>query len=235
MEWNRYKGGRGWRMEHGFIIAENPSLENFESIPVDGERGFLYRTRGEPSTAWNAILDYGAAIRQAVAMFPGVTVELLVGMMAIEAYRRKRDQTHFYAESVREEPGYQSDAKTPHRVSPGLMQTLISTAQSMNDRYEIYKTLDGEVEQLTREDLFIAERSIMLGAAYMHYQIQRKEDDEVGFADADPVLLCSAYNAGSVRGTQDNDWHLLTYGKSRMDKFIAFYNDTVHILAELGK
>ena len=36
--------------------------------------------------------------------------------------------------AVREEPGYESDEETPNKVSPGLMQTLISTARGPRAR-----------------------------------------------------------------------------------------------------
>lgn len=153
-------------------------------------------------------------------------------MMAIEAEKNERDFTHFNPRSIRLEPGYISDEKTPDRVSPGLMQTLISTARETNRRFKVFTSFGGELEPLEREDLFIPHRSIMLGAAYMRFQIDRVEPDEQGFDADDPVLLCSAYNAGSVRPTHKTDWHLLTYGRARMDKFIAFHNDMIHVLRQ---
>ena len=227
-DWNSYDGGRAWKRNGcGEIIAQAKPTGGFAFRKKDG--GYLYRTKGDPLTAYTAIQDFHGAIYGASAQFE-IPVALIIGMMAVEATKQKDDRSHFNPRSLRLEPGYVSDLKTPNKVSPGLMQTLISTAQGMNDKFEIYKAMDGTIEQLSREDLFVPERSIMLGAAYMRYHIDRKETDEVGFDDDDPVLLCSAYNAGSVRGTTKNDWHLLTYGKARMDKFVAYYNDTVAVL-----
>ncbi len=224
-DWNSYNGGRRWRMLGEYIMVKEPDSLNFIESRDHGDDGYLYRTKGEPMSARTALADYGAAMRQAQDHF-GIPLRLLFAMMAIEATRNPRDRSHFNPRSVREEPGYVSDDKTPHRVSPGLMQTLISTAREAAERAGLYPG-----ERLTREDLFIAERSIMVGAAYMRYQIDRVEPDEKGFAPDDPILLCSAYNAGSVRETDKNPFRLLTYGgTSRIEKFIAYHNDMVAVL-----
>lgn len=226
-KWNSYQGGRAWRrLADGTIVAQAKSDFFPSTAAPDGNGGYVYRTKGVPLTAHTAMQDFGAALRRASAEFD-IPVYVLFAMMAIEATKQKADTSHFDPRSCREEPGYVSDLKTPNKVSPGLMQTLLSTAQGENVRRKLYLGPDGELELLTREDLFVPERSIMLGAAYMRFQIDRKEDDELGFDDDDPVLLCSAYNAGSVRETNTNDWHLLTYGESRMDKFIAYNNDMI--------
>jgi len=230
MKWNSYKGGQRWaRLESGAIASDSPPVPAFASIVR--EPGVVeYRTKGDPSTAWAALQDYGSAMRAASLRF-NVPVPVIFGMMAIEATRQGADRSHFNPRSLRLEPGYVSDEKTPNKVSPGLMQTLISTAREANVKSGLYWDFDRNLERITREDLFIPERSIMLGAAYMRYQINRKEPDEAGFDDDDPVLLCSAYNAGSVRETSSNPWRLLTYGADRMDKFIAYHNDMVAVLA----
>lgn len=50
-----------------------------------------------------------------------VPVELIVATICAETSGR--------TDAIRIEPGYVSDLTTPHRVSCGLMQTLISTAR----------------------------------------------------------------------------------------------------------
>jgi transglycosylase-like protein with SLT domain len=232
MKWNSYEGGTKWaRLPSGEIISERrDSLNMLLSLKKCG--GYLFRTVGDPTTAHTALQDFGGALEKVSKRFD-VPVYVLFAMMAIEATKQKRDRSHFDPRCCREEPGYTSDEKTPHRVSPGLMQTLITTARGENKRRELYLDIDGELEDLTREDLFIPERSIMLGASYMRHQIDRKESDEIGFDDDDPILLCSAYNAGSVRPTSKNDFHLLTYGgNSRIEKFIAFNNDMISVLSD---
>jgi len=232
MKWNKFKGGRGWyRLCDGTIVADAPPDGGFGFYQIEPGH-FVYRTKGEPLTAWNALQDYAADISLAETVLR-IPRYVLVGMMAVEATKVRADRSHFDPRSIREEPGYISDEKTPHRVSPGLMQTLISTAREVNRTFGLYHNLDGSLESLSREDLFIPSRSIMVGAAYIRHQIDRKEPDEAGFDDDDPVLLCSAYNAGSVRETKSNDWNLLTYSSARMDKFIAYQNDAVFVATQL--
>ena len=230
MTWFKYNGGRGWRRTpEGIILVEAPDTIGMVRSGDTGA-GYLYRTNGDPITAYTALQDFGSSLRAASELY-AIPLNVLFAMMAIEATKQKADRSHFNPRCVREESGYLSDEKTPHRVSPGLMQTLISTAREANKRGEVYRNFDGSLEQLTREDLFVPERSIMLGAAYMRFQINRKEVDEAGFDDDDPVLLCSAYNAGSVRPTTKNDFGLLTYGgNSRIEKYIAYNNDMLAVL-----
>lgn len=175
--------------------------------------------------------DYEPLLREAWCRF-GVPEYTLMALIGIEASRLKSDQLRFDPRSIRLEPGYRSDAKTPNRVSPGLMQTLLSTAQEvLPDVPELqHETL------LEREDLFVPRYSILLGAAYVKQQMDRLEPDEEGLPADDPVLnACAAYNAGSVRYTASNDWHLVTYGTWRVDEFIAWSNDAHTVLAEVNK
>lgn len=201
-------------------------------IEVKG-RGKI-RTSGDPVTMYTMLHDYGGAIRQACKMFPLVSPQVIMAMIAIEATRQKEDRTHYDPQCIRFEPGYVSDTKTPHRVSTGLMQTLHSTANWVNKKYKLFKTISGTLEKIVRGDLYIPFKSILLGTGYIHHQILKKEIDEAGFPDDDPVLICSAFNAGSVRPA-DNAWGLLTYGgNSRMEKFVKFYNDAVYVLNTWG-
>lgn len=229
---HKYNGGRGWaRRPDGTILCDAPETLSMTVCEEVEDGLWLYRTKGDPITAHTALLDFGGSLSLASARFD-IPIQVLFAMMGIEATKQRHDRSHFDPRSVREEPGYLSDERTPHRVSPGLMQTLISTAREANAKHEVYRDWNGELERIGREDLFVPERSIMLGAAYMRMQIDRKEPDERGFDDDDPILLCAAYNAGSVRETTKNDFNLLTYGgNSRMEKFIAYLNDMVAVLA----
>ena len=189
----RFKGGKRWRMTS-------------EGIEVEGE-GHL-RSRGEPVTITTLWQDYGEDILQA-SWEVGFPVDMAVAMIPIEAVRIKGSKS-FDPRSNRFEPGYISDEETPHRRSPGLMQTLISTAERMKRMYDIDKEVNTEL-------LFDPYYSILLGGAYITYQ--------VGRYGADPVLICGAYNAGSVRQTDNNLWKIRTYGETRMDRYIMWYND----------
>ena len=243
MKWYRYKGGRGWRFEDadagaGLIIVEAVESRSpfASSRPPGGGPGHVLRTKGAPSSAHTALQDFGASIFAASERFD-VAIPSIFGMLAIEATRIKADRSHFNPRSIREEPGFISDEKTPHRVSPGLMQTLISTAREANVWARLYRDVDGSLEKLGREDLFMPERSIMLGTAHMRREINNVEPDEKreGFFAHDPIALCAAYNAGSVR-EGDGAYHLRTYGgDGRIEKFVAYHNDMCAVLEDRAK
>lgn len=192
-EWHSKYGGREWRLT-------NEGIETREGIE---------RTAGEPITMRTIWDDFGDDIQHACWEMD-VSPDVVAAMIPIEAARQS--DGHYDPESVREEPGYTSDEETPHRVSPGVMQTLISTARDMAGKYDLY-----DEDDVDRQMLFEPKHSIMLGTAYLAHQIERY--------GRDPVLLCAAYNAGSVRETGRNPWKLRVYGKTRLDRYVAWFND----------
>lgn len=201
-EWHNKFGGRYWRITDKGVETK--------------DAGYL-RTRGKPTTVTTIWEDFGDSIEYACHEF-GTPADMIVAMIPIEAVRK--NDGHYDPESLRLEPGYESDEKTPHRVSPGLMQTLISTARSMARKYGVLP-----VEEVDRELLFDPHYSILLGAAYISHQIDRYGPD--------PILICSGYNAGSVRKTTRNPWHLIAYGETRIDRFAAWFND-FHAAIRMG-
>jgi hypothetical protein len=113
-------------------------------------------------------------------------------------------------DSVRFEPGYVADQRTPDRVSVGLMQTLISTARDV---------LPGVA--VDRQWLLEAANSIDAGAAYMARQYR--------LTGYDPPLVAAAYNAGRLRreATPGNPWRLLCYPRrtgTHVSRFVRHYN-----------
>ncbi|WP_305799099.1 peptidoglycan-binding protein [Roseococcus sp. SDR] len=142
---------------------------------------------------------------EAAARRFAVPVELLLATACTESGGR--------AEAVREEPGFTSDAATPHRVSPGLMQTLISSArEALGD------------PRLDRAALLDAATSAAAGAAFIARQAR-----VTGF---DPPLVAIAYNAGSLRPAS-NPWGLVQTqrgnGHFHADSFCAFFNDALTV------
>ena len=193
-DWHNKFGGRSWRITSEGIETKDEGL---------------LRSRGEPITMKTLWEDFGDEIYYASKELE-VPADMIAAMIPIEAVRKS--DGHYDPKSIREEPGYTSDEETPHRVSPGLMQTLISTAKSMASKYDLVP--ENEVD---REFLFDPHYSILLGAAYMAHQIEKY--------GVDPPLICSGYNAGSVRKTTRNDWHLIAYGETRIDRYVQWYND----------
>ena len=126
--------------------------------------------------------------------------------------------------AVREEPGYTTDEETPDRVSPGLMQTLISTARG---------TLAGEdglsVEAIDRDWLFDAGNSIRAGTAY----IARQRRTTL----LDPPKVACAYNAGGVyyNDGAHNRWRMRQFPigtGEHCDRFVMWFNDGFRMFAE---
>lgn len=171
------------------------------------------RTPGPPQTAATTWGRHGQAL-QAAAQRYQVPVELLLATACTESGGR--------TDVVRQEPGYVSDSATPDRVSPGLMQTLLSTARdALHD------------ETLNRAKLLDPATSIAAAAALIRQQATR-DAQPTGF---DPPLVGIAYNAGSLRPAKDGGpWGLVQTRRDathwHADAFCAFFNDAVAVLAE---
>jgi hypothetical protein len=178
-----------------------------DGIAIDGQPP--QGTPGEPETVRRVLEDFGDAIRHWSTTL-SVPAELIVATVCTESSGRP--------EAMREEPGFVSDAATPHRVSAGLMQTLISTAQ---------ETL--AMPQIDRSWLLDPDNAIRAGTAYIARQARTTAFDP-------PVVAC-AYNAGSVyenRGAA-NRWRMRQYPIGtghHADRFAAWFNDCTRVLGE---
>jgi murein DD-endopeptidase MepM/ murein hydrolase activator NlpD len=181
-----------------------------KGIEVDGSG--VERTKGEPKTVKRIWESFGDSINRWAEHFQ-VPCVLIVATIATE--------TGGKSDSIRIEPGYVSDQETPHRVSPGLMQTLISTARStLND-----KNIDSSW-------LLVADNSIKAGTSYI-----AEQKGKTGF---DPPKVACAYNAGSViKNTgPENRWKMKQFpiGKgNHCDRFVEWFNDAVAVLADHPK
>ena len=180
-------------------------------IEVEGEAGA--RHNATPRIAAACWATHRAPLEAAARRF-GVPVELLLATACTESGGR--------ADALREEPGFTSDAATPHRVSPGLMQTLISTArEALAD------------PTLNRARLLDPAVSALAGAAYLRRQAQAGRAP-TGF---DPPLVAIAYNAGSLRPNRDiaDPWGLVQTrrgtGTWHADSFCAFLGDSFALFA----
>jgi hypothetical protein len=190
---------------HGAPIGNAPRRWQLtaDGLLIDGQRP----ASGTPmvARAWAA---HGAAMQRA-ARAQRVPVELLLACTCTESGGR--------ADALREEPGYLDDETTPDRVSPGLMQTLISTArEALAD-----PTLD-------RARLLQPDTALAAGAAYIRRQALAGRLP-TGF---DPPLVAIAYNAGSLRPA-DNPWGLVQTRRAEhwhADAFCAFFNDAMTLL-----
>lgn len=143
-----------------------------------------------------------------------VPIELLVATLCTESAGTAATPVAT-ARAERQEPGFVSYAATPHRVSLGCMQTLISTARGALRR------------SVSAEDLRNPDISIEAGAACIAQQAAQTRLDP-------PVVAC-AYNAGSVilQDSPTNRWRMRQYpiGTSHhADRFVRFFNGAVAAL-----
>lgn len=168
-------------------------------------------TSGAPSTVKRVWSEFGDDIRRWCMHFV-VPAELIVATICTESGG--------IPAATRHEPGYVSDDRTPHRVSIGLMQTLISTARSsLND-----PDMDGAW-------LLESGNSIKAGTAYIAQQWN--------VTRYDPPKVACAYNAGGIyhNSGANNRWKMRQYpiGTSHhADRYVMWFNDCFRFFAQEG-
>ena len=194
------QGGRRWRLS-----PEGLRLEGFVAPP---------RSAGRPETTVRCWRDFRAAFETCAAAY-GVPVELLIATACTESGG--------HAAALRQEPGFIDDPTTPHRVSAGLMQTLIATAREVLG--------DASID---RARLLDPGTSIRAGAALIRAQAIRHNLP----THFDPPLVAIAYNAGSLRARADgvaDPWGMVQTmrgGQAHADAFIGFFNDCFAVFAD---
>jgi len=184
---------------HGFHDSVKWNLGP-DGIVIDGHPPET--SGGEPQTVRKAWKNYSDSIDK-WSLQLGVPAELIVATMCTE--------TSGNASAIRKEPGYVSDDKTPNKISPGLMQTLISTARAV--------LAD---DTINRDWLLIGDNSIRAGAAYMASQWK--------VSNFDPPKVACAYNAGGIyyNDAAANRWKMRQYPigtAEHANRFIQWFND----------
>jgi hypothetical protein len=165
---------------------------------------------GSPATVRGIWEQFGPAITTWSTRL-SVPAELIVATIGTESSGKPN--------AIRFEPRYTSDEATPSQVSPGLMQTLISTARSVLAN----PTID-------RDWLLVPEHSIQAGTAYILQQSR-----QTGF---DPPMVACCYNAGRIALEEGprNLWRMLQYPVGtgdHCDRFVQWFNDAMTVFAEL--
>ena len=181
--------------------ALTPDGISIEGKPAEG-------SAGDPTTVTRIWRDLRAPLIQWSSSF-GVPVELIISTIGTES----GGNLHVRA---REEPGYISDEETPHRVSPGIMQTLISTA----------RTAVGD-QGVDRAWLEQPANSIQAGTAYIASQWKSTHFD--------PPKVACAYNAGGIHYNQSatNRWKMRQYPigtDAHANRFVMWFNDCFKVL-----
>jgi len=189
---NAFSGGIRWRLTKEGVETEHIGIE---------------RTTGLPKTVTKIWENYSQDINKWAKHFD-VPCVLIIATIATESGGK--------ANARREEPGFISDEKTPHRVSVGLMQTLISTARATLHN----KNIDAAW-------LRIPSNSIQAGTSYIAEQYP--------VTKLDPPKAACAYNAGGVYENKNpnNRWRMRQYPigtGEHCDRFIKWFNDAVFVL-----
>ena len=163
-------------------------------------------TGGPPATVRRVWNTFGPAIVAASDEYK-VPFELIIATICTES------RGNPVAE--RAEPGFVDYDTTPHRVSIGLMQTLISTARD---------AMKGKVKATAIDPdwLRVPANSIRAGTAYIASQKKA-----TGF---DPPKVACAYNAGGLHPNQGagNRWKMRQFPigtGAHADRFVAWFND----------
>lgn len=185
---HRFKDSVVWQLTaEGIIIDQKRPPETFGGEPKT-VRGVWQRFR-DPIEKWSVKF--------------GVPAELIIATICTESGGDPK--------ALRKEPGYVSDTQTPGKISPGLMQTLISTAQ----RTLADNTID-------RKWLLDPDNSIRAGTAYMASQWT--------ITAFDPPKVACAYNAGNVyyNESPSNRWKMKQYPINtceHADRFVKWFNE----------
>lgn len=192
-EWHGFEDSVRWRLVPQGVEIEGSGVE---------------RSGGRPTTVTRVWETFGDEI-DGVAKARNVPVPLLIATICTESGGNP--------DAVRLEPGYTSDQATPHRVSVGLTQTLISTARQATGKQDI-----------DREWLRRPRNAIDAGAVYIAKQARTTR--------LDPPLVAAAYNAGTLAHNTGarNRWKLRQFPigtSAHCDRFVKFYNDAVAMLA----
>jgi len=188
MESHGFRDGIQWRLARKGIVCDGDARPKGSG--------------GKPATVTRIWQTFEADIRAAASRYE-VPVELILATIATESRGNPAAE--------RSEPGFVSYEETPHRVSIGLMQTLISTArEALSDA------------TLGPEDLRDPSIAIQAGTAYIARQKR--------ITKFDPPKVACAYNAGGLyhQPGVNNRWKMRQFPigtGAHADRFVAWFND----------
>ena len=183
-----------------------------------------YRPELERSTAWleQAPLEH---IKEAARERPLCVIACGMAMVGVESVYSKDQRTRDIF-SIRFEPAFEgwAHSEAPRWFSAGLAQTTLKTARGLAKRYglEVYD-LKGAPREVQPGDLCIPEVSLSL--------MWCKIDADLARYGLDPIRLRSAYNAGTAKPSDSNDFgYILHGGNVGFIKFAAWFNDAMALL-----
>ena len=183
-----YQNSVSWSLSGQGLLIDN------DSIPQG--------SGGEPKTIARVWSQYSSPLTHWSTELK-VPVELIIATICTESSGNQN--------AVREEPGFIDEVRTPHKISPGLMQTLISTARAALNKDDIDKAW-----------LLNPSNSIQAGTAYIAGQWKQTHFD--------PPKVACAYNAGGIyhNDSARNRWKMRQYpigSAEHADRYVKWFND----------
>lgn len=205
-EWHSKYGGLRWRVSpEGVVTEDSPDTP--------------HRTPGRPRTIVRYLNQWTSPLITYTQIYQ-VPLSLLLMTLATENGPAYFDQqNNIKIRSIRKEPGYVSDKKTPHRISVGPGHLLISSAREAMDDDSIDRSWLLDIENNIRA---------------MSAEISMRQDDHPNW---DPIKVAAAYNAGGLykaipgESRFGNRWHLRTYG-NHLDRASAWYGDACAVIKQ---
>ncbi len=190
-----YRNSIQWRLQADGISINGGAPERSPGKPQTVTR--VWRDLRDPLTRWSTSL--------------GVPMELIIATICTESGGNLDI-------AARKEPGYISDEETPNRISPGIMQTLISTARAAVGSPEVDRAW---LEQPAN--------SIRAGTAYIASQWKSTHFD--------PPKVACAYNAGGIyhNDSDKNRWKMRQYPigtDAHANRFVKWFNDCFEVLGQ---
>ena len=207
--WHSRYGGKEWKVD---VVGDK------RGVILKGKKN-PERTDGTPDTCRKIVELYDKYIAQSAIRFD-VPEELIIMTIATETAFARRDQ-FTGRRTFRWEPN-------PREYSAGPMQVLSSTARSLIKKYGLdYDPFEvapryssTPTPTPSTHPMYDPELSIELGTLAIK--------DNLGVTGCDPILVAAAYNAGSIKPSTANDWHLGSHG-DHLDRAAKWFGDVFAI------
>ncbi|NRB18025.1 MAG: D-alanyl-D-alanine carboxypeptidase family protein [Rhodobacteraceae bacterium] len=228
VDWMSKFSGREWRVDaDGVYLRHDPFNPQ--------------RTPGTPTTVLTALDLYADHIGAACQKFD-IPPELVLMTIATEtAQMRKYDFTGpktFRWEShvtltTTGDPALDGSEKGDYSAGP--MQVLSNTARDINNKLNLGFSNNSDLKWFKNKPnassqdilgLYKGNIAIPLGTGYLHMQR--------GKTNLNPVLVSAAYNAGSVRTSGTNSWHIRSHG-DHIDRAIKWFGDACEAFKDFGR
>ncbi|GAB5387821.1 MAG: hypothetical protein Alpg2KO_07890 [Alphaproteobacteria bacterium] len=220
-DWHNRWGGRRWRHDATGIYIDNKTTPE--------------RTPGEPETMRAILRLMEAPLKRACVEF-WIPAELVLMTIATEtaAYRRQgftgpatfRWENHVKVKDV--SPPDVGD----YSAGPMQMLAIVARERIRRDNLPVAPPFDfaphfRDQPNIPPDDLpFYGYRGhLTVGAAELADRMQRIGSD-------DPILNAARWNAGSLRETRRNPWHIFTHG-NHLDRAARWYGDACAVLSGL--